>query len=1073
MQLKPVQVNAKIQLPPRSSKVLSRSRLLNFLNEAAGVKLLIVSATAGYGKTSLLVDYAHQSDIPVCWYTLDRFDRDAGTFFAHLIAALRQRFPGFGQQCEMVLEALQNPARDWSSLAATMVNELYETIPEYFTVILDDFHHVEDVVPINDFLAYLLQYSEEHVHLIISSRRLPHLPNQALLFGRGQMEGLGAEALRFTAEEIQALARQNYDVDLPRAKAAELADHFEGWITGILLKAQSGWTTLLERAARSESVGSMYGYLVEQVFAEQTSELQAFLMESATFNEMSADALDALRGADDSGRWLAQVDERNLFLVSLDDQGRWYRYHRLFRQFLQERLKRIARGRFEALHRRAAQILEAQREWPAAFEHYVQAADGEALVRLIETAAEELYTTGHWETLRRWIGAVESEPAARDENPVVAYYRGLMLMEQGDPAAALSYAEGAWRGFSRRRDEPLAVQALLLQATALRMQGSYLDAMEIGEGALKKALELGVDRILAAAQRTVGMAYYYMGMADRAVEHLEEALRLYRLVGHIFYTASLHHELGIAYRATGQWRRAVVHYRQANRLWERLNNFSVWAATLNSVGVVHHLRGEFVEAYGALTQALERARTAGYRRMEAVILSSLGDLYRDTGRYEEAQEAFRRSAELADEVGEGAISVYARQGLGETFLTREDYGQAEAWLGTALEWAKQHDSLYEIGLCEMVRGIMWVNLDHRARAWISLGQAKEFFERGGHLHELARVHYHLARLSLRQGRHEDTARNLGMVLDLSQQLGYDTFLVSDGRRTSSLLKYAASLNGHREWWLDILERASREPGPLTAEAAEEQDASPGPQLRVFALGRDRVQVGQKETKTGRPKVRELFFYLMAHRARGVSKEQIMAQFWPEAEPAKAALSFKSAIYRLRRLYSDVDLVGGRYRPALPEGAWYDVEAFEAALDQAEAAQATPECIPAYERALELYAGDYLETFDAPWCDAERERLRERFRRGLHALAEIRLARGDYADSQRLYRRALAANEFDEAACQGMLRSYAEAGRRPQALAFYHEFAQRLYEEMGIAPSPETEALYQEILRREEGVNAQT
>lgn len=1066
MQFQPV--NAKIQLPPRPSKILSRPRLLSYLNQAADVKLLVVSAAAGYGKTSLLVDYAHQSDVPVSWYTLDRFDRDAGTFFAHLIASIQRCFPEFGQQCVKVLTALQNPARDWASLAAMMVNELYETIPDYFTIVLDDFHHIEDVTPINDFLAYLLQYSEEHVHLIISSRRLPHLPNQALLFGRGQMEGLGTEALYFTAEEIRSLARQNDDFDLPLERAAEMAEHFEGWITGILLKAQSGWTRLLEQAVRAESVGSMYGYLVEQVFSEQSTELQTFLLESATLERMSAELLDALRETDDSGFWLSLVNERNLFLVSLDDGGQCYRYHQLFRQFLQERLQRSARNRFKALHRRAAEILDARQEWPAAFEHYVEADDREALVRLIETAAEELYTKGHWETLRRWIDAVE--PASHDENPVVAYYHGLMLMEQGDPVASLSHAEKAWRGFTRRKDESLAIRSLLLQATALRMQGSYMDALELSQGALAKALEMGSEKLLAAAQRTVGTAYYYLGMPDRAVEHLEEALRLYRMVGHTFYTASLHHELGIAHRATGQWRKALAHYDQANRFWEQLHNLGVWAATLNSMGVVYHLRGEFAKAYRALTQSLEKAQTAGYGRMEAVILASLGDLYRDVGRYQQAQETFRRSVELADEVGEGAISVYARQGLGETFLLQDDHREADAWLRAALEWAKQHDSLYEIGLCEMVRGIMWVNLDHRARAWISLGQAKEFFERGGHLHELARVYYHLARLSLRQGRHGDVARNLAMVTDLSQQLGYDTFLVSDGRRTSTLLQYAASQNGHREWWLNILERASQEPESLMTEPVDKDAAPPPPQLRVFALGRDRVQFGTKETKTGRPKVRELFFYLMAHRYRGVTKEQIMAEFWPEAEPDRAALSFKSAIYRLRRLYIDVDLVEGRYTLALPGDVWYDVEAFEAALDEAESAQTGLDQMQAYHQALELYAGDYLEELDALWCDAERERLRERFRRGLHTLAEIHFERGEFAESQRLYRRALAVGEFDEAACRGMLRSYVASGRRPQALVFYHEFAQRLYEEMGIAPSPETESLYQEILCLDEIVD---
>ncbi len=194
MQFRPVLT--KIQLLPRPQKLLSRPRLLDFLSDHAGARLTAISAAAGYGKTSLLVDYAHRAEVPVCWYMLDRFDRDPGVFFAHLVASVRQQFPDFGQQSEAALASLQNPARDWPALAAATINELYETIPDYFTIVLDDYHHVEDVVSINDFLAYLLQYSDEHCHLIIASRRLPRLPNQALLLGRGQMVGLDTEEMK-------------------------------------------------------------------------------------------------------------------------------------------------------------------------------------------------------------------------------------------------------------------------------------------------------------------------------------------------------------------------------------------------------------------------------------------------------------------------------------------------------------------------------------------------------------------------------------------------------------------------------------------------------------------------------------------------------------------------------------------------------------------------------------------------------------------------------------------------------------------------------------------------------------
>jgi ATP/maltotriose-dependent transcriptional regulator MalT/DNA-binding SARP family transcriptional activator len=1057
-------VLAKIQLPPRPQKLLSRPRLLDFLSEYADVKLMAISATAGYGKTSLLVDHAHTAEMPVCWYALDRFDRDPGTFFAHLLASIRLQFPDFGQQSERTLASFQNPARDWLVLAATLVNELYETIPEYFTIVLDDYHHIENVIPINEFLAYLLQYSDEHCHLIVASRRLPRLPNQALLFGRGQMEGLDTIGLRFTAQEIQALAKQNYNLDLPSGKATELAKHFEGWITGILLTAHPGWTKLLGDAAQLRTGEHVYDYLAEQVFADQPPDVQDFLLESAILNRMSAETLDALRETDDSAVMLAQASNRNLFLVSLDDENRWFRYHQLFRDFLHSQLRREARGRFEALHRRAAELFEAQREWPEAFDHYTQAGDSGQMMRLFEAVAEALFSTGRWDTLQHWIEALPADAA--DTNPLVIHYQGLMLMERGDPASALPYAERAWQGFEARQDAAGSGQALLLRATALRMLGRYTEALEAGQRVLRSAAQLDGKKLLAGAQRAVGMSYYYMGQVDQAVRQLEEALELYQAIGRPFNIAQLHHELGIACRATGQWRRAVAHYRQANHLWEQLRNPGFWAITLNSVGLVHYLRGEFAEAYRVLTQALDKAQTAGYRRMQAAVLASLGDLYRDAGQYQAARETFHRSAELADEVGEGFISVYARQGLGETCRLLDDYKAALAWLSEALEGAKAHDSTYEIGLCELARGVLWIALDNQARAWISLGQAEEFFEQSGHLHELARTHFYLANLALRQGRRRDVARHLDIVTDLARQLGYDNFLVVEGRQAKHLLEYAVSLNGDGGWWTDILARATQPPVPLTAEP--KKAAPVRRSLRIHALGQDRVQYGSEETKTGRPKVREFFFYLLAHRPQGVRKERIMAEFWPEATPSRAALSFKSAIYRLRRLYTEVRQEAGRYALDLPEGSWYDVEAFEALLDEAQVAETGQDRINAYRQALALYGGDYLLAFGSPWCTLERERLRERYRQGLHALADLYLSRGEYAESRELYRQALAVDEFDEAACRGLMHSFAGAGQRPQALTLYHQFASHLYREMAITPLPETEALYQELLRQDEG-----
>jgi hypothetical protein len=245
-------------------------------------------------------------------------------------------------------------------------------------------------------------------------------------------------------------------------------------------------------------------------------------------------------------------------------------------------------------------------------------------------------------------------------------------------------------------------------------------------------------------------------------------------------------------------------------------------------------------------------------------------------------------------------------------------------------------------------------------------------------------------------------RHLGFVADLCWQLGYDDFLVVEGRQLGPFLTYAVSLGDRSDWWTRILERSEEQPSLLDHERLPDEPRRPP--LRIFALGQDRVLFGGEEAKTGRPKVRELFFYLLLHHERGVHREQIMADFWPDSSPSNAALSLKSALYRLRRLYAEVRQEEGYYTADLPAGSWYDVWVFEQLIDEAQVARDDRTKIEVYKRALELYKGDFLTEYDAPWCAIERARLQERYHRAVHGLAALLLSQGEYVESQDLYRR---------------------------------------------------------------------
>lgn len=194
----------KVIIPRERADILHRQRLVDLLVDLLDYKLLIIAAPAGYGKTSLLVDFAHRVQLPVCWYSLDPLDRDPQRFIAHLIAAIAQRFPSFGSQSLSMLETASQTDLDMDDLVTALVNDAYENIQEHFILVIDDYHLVNETAEIDYFVSRFIQDVDENLHLILASRSLLSLPDLPLMVARSQVGGLSFEELAFQPEEIQS-----------------------------------------------------------------------------------------------------------------------------------------------------------------------------------------------------------------------------------------------------------------------------------------------------------------------------------------------------------------------------------------------------------------------------------------------------------------------------------------------------------------------------------------------------------------------------------------------------------------------------------------------------------------------------------------------------------------------------------------------------------------------------------------------------------------------------------------------------------------------------------------------------
>ncbi|HEX7621027.1 MAG TPA: hypothetical protein VF359_07515, partial [Anaerolineales bacterium] len=325
----------KVVIPALRPEVLHRARLMALFDSLLEKKLVIMSAPAGYGKTSLLVDFAIQSQMPACWLSLDDLDQDPQRFIAYLIAALAERFPNFGKRSTAVLRSITSFEQDSERLLSSLVNEVEDRIDEHFVLLVDDYQFVDFIPPIRDIFSRFIYQSGENCHVILASRRLPTLPNIAQMVARQQVSGFDLEELAFRPDEIRLLFEKNYGFKMTGEVAEELVRQTEGWITGLILSADEVareapdhvtaalWASRM-RAARASGV-DLAVYLDQQILSRQPPALRQFLLQTSLLEEFDVDLCKAVLGAGNWKNLFETVRSDSLFVLPVGPQGKWLR----------------------------------------------------------------------------------------------------------------------------------------------------------------------------------------------------------------------------------------------------------------------------------------------------------------------------------------------------------------------------------------------------------------------------------------------------------------------------------------------------------------------------------------------------------------------------------------------------------------------------------------------------------------------------------------------------------------------------------------------------------------------------
>ncbi|MBN1250178.1 MAG: tetratricopeptide repeat protein, partial [Anaerolineae bacterium] len=642
----------KVLLPRRRDDVLTRQRLLNRLYDMVDYKLALVSAPAGYGKTTLLVDFATDLEHPVCWYALDASDHDPYLFLQRLVMSIRRRFPDFGEATLRALAAGSDLSGGAPGVVRILVNDIVAQIPRWFVVVLDDYHALGKSPEVDAIISNFVAYQRDQCLTIIASRTVPNLPLIIPLVARGGVGGIGHDEMRFALEEIQELFAHNYGTNLTPTEASALAEQSEGWITGLLLTAYTRFQGVLQSWIRARSSQEpVYDYLAQEVFAGQPAGMQEFLVVTSTLSEMNTRLCKEILGIDGAEEFLESVETRNLFVTRLE--GDWFRYHHLFRDFLQNRLQQQDPKRWAALHQRASAWYEANGQVLSAVGHCLAAAAYDDAARLMTAVARDVYVGGRFTTLMTW--REQLPDGILLAHPRLALFLSRAAYKLGDRDIALALTEVAERGYRADGDEEGVCYALLQRCEVWLAQGELREALALSQETLTLIERSGVP-VAYEAHRMLGRTYVRLGDLAKGHDHLQKALAAGEHQGRDYDRALIRTSLAQCLGLQGRLDEAVDLHREAVAIWRRLGSDVGLADELNDLGFHLYLQGDCDEAMGCFREALAISHETGLREAEAVALIDLGEMARDVGRVDEAESFLEKGHALAVEIGESYLA---------------------------------------------------------------------------------------------------------------------------------------------------------------------------------------------------------------------------------------------------------------------------------------------------------------------------------------------------------------------------------------------------------------------------------
>ncbi|MCB0721088.1 MAG: hypothetical protein KDC42_02185 [Ignavibacteriae bacterium] len=1067
-------IQTKIIPEKDTSRLLPRPQLVDLLKKNAGKQLIVISAGAGYGKTTLVKQFIDSAGISYCWYKIDETDSSLFTFLTYLIGSISNSVEGFGESSSVILDSIKNrngasPVSVINTVCGTVVNELSKSVNEDFYIIFDDLHLLPDENWVQDVMQYLLNYLPKNIHIIITTRKKEQFDTGKLKAKRKYFEI--TDELKFSPEEVSRLAQMEYDVDI-KEEDTPFVGKFGGWITGLHMFLQTNREKAFELLKQDVLPENLYDYFAEDIFNSERGDVQDFLLMSSVLDNFTAKECDKIFNRKDSAKILDELSQRNVFIQRADSAKdgkieQIYNYQPLFKNFLMNKsIQNIDPVNRKGNFKKIADHYSKEREPVKAIKYLLLAEEYEEALKQIMDYIDESGRKANIHLAEKWVKSFPEEIMVT--NPDMLFYRGWLKKNlDGDYKSALEFFNKALGLNSNVTGNLFRIKKYIVEV--LVGTGKIEDAEKIIASVLKEDL---LPDEKATFLYWYGVVLSNLSKFNDAIIKFEQALEIVNVEDITGIKYSILNELGNIHLIKGDYTKAAFYYESV--ISNSINVYNKFQ-TINNIVQVYAYEGSFLKADEFLKEAEEFVSTypsqffkVNYLLSSAYLKFMLCDYERSVSVWEELLAISIKSK----------IPYYTYVGnlnLGICFFYVKDFTKSEGYFCLAEELSRDMDEGEKIYL-QYWKTVLAKEANLSEFNGKDLEKAVEYYTKMNMMYERVHSLYHLADFYLKSGNEKMALEFLDKALTEGIERKYITIFQKEFLFKRALFDLASEKKLHR----DFLEHLISSLFEL-AEIREEDILTGVYDIRLQTFGEIKLEIRGTDIPDDKwvRKIRKLIFIYILLSKKMITKDSLIDLFYPDSDPENATSIFHQTLSNIRSIIKWAIKGDKKDKSLVPEFVIYEgqritlntdfiyyIDAFEFEKLYTRATGQDvkdKEKIILFEKAISLYKGEFLEGYYQPWCEELRERYTNYYISILEEMVQIYRNLGKTDKIVEYSELLLKADNLNEGVYLDLIKAHLESKQHDKAKSVYDSMINTFKKELGEEPSAEIKKQIEKLI----------